>query len=69
MADIRAATIDLAAGTTADLRRRLRGQACAACGQTGPLRPGGHAYTLGRDGGRLGWPVRVCPTCPTEMQP
>lgn len=39
---------------------RLHGHKCARCGASGPLRPGGHAYTTSEGAGRLGWPVNVC---------
>ncbi|TDC76276.1 hypothetical protein [Streptomyces hainanensis] len=48
---------------TAAIQRRLDRRECARCGSTRELRPGGHAYTLTRDG-CLGWAVRVCHMCP-----
>jgi hypothetical protein len=48
--------------------RRISGLACASCGSCARLRPGGHAYTLTGDGGRLGWAVRVCAQCPERPQ-
>lgn len=42
----------------------LHGLACARCGSTTGLRPGGYSYTRCREGGQLGWPVRVCGDCP-----
>ncbi|MDT0319285.1 hypothetical protein [Streptomyces millisiae] len=42
---------------------RLDGLACARCGWTAGLRPGGYAFTR-TPGGCLGWAVRVCQACP-----
>lgn len=61
-ADIRSrdySSLDL----TPDQHERLRGRACARCGGREGLEAGGHAYTLCRGGGRLGWPVKVCVSC------
>ncbi|GAA3372361.1 hypothetical protein GCM10020367_26980 [Streptomyces sannanensis] len=63
---------DLRIGTHDPLRlppeswRRLYGLACARCGGTESLRPGGHAYTRSADGARLGWAVNVCAACSTQ---
>ncbi|MEU6467474.1 hypothetical protein [Streptomyces sp. NPDC046976] len=59
--DVRAIPLDLMYATI-EQSRRLSGEACARCGGTSGLRPGGMAYTVtGPDGqGRLAWPVRVC---------
>lgn len=64
--DIRTTVLDPLALTPA-VRQRLAGLACARCGGTDELRPGGHAYTRGRNGGRLGWTVRVCAGCPVDV--
>ncbi|SCF72408.1 hypothetical protein [Streptomyces sp. Ncost-T10-10d] len=68
--DVRAQVHDLAS-LTPETRLRLAGLACARCGGTEALRPGGHTYTHGPDGGRLGWAVKVCAatapsTCPRK---
>ncbi|MFF9147534.1 hypothetical protein ACF1BN_22035 [Streptomyces sp. NPDC014861] len=63
--DIRAADVDLRVISHAE-RDRLHGRACARCGAPSPHRPAGYAFAVGRDGGRLGWPVRVCSNCPTS---
>ncbi len=62
-ADLRTEVLDLLSLTT-EAHLRLAGLACARCGSTAPLRPGGHAYTRSPGGGRLGWAVKVCEGCP-----
>ena len=63
--DIRAGDVDLRS-MSPDQRERLHGLRCARCGAESPHRPGGYAYGVTRDGGRLGWPVKVCANCPTS---
>jgi hypothetical protein len=63
--DLRAETLDLLS-LTPDVCLRLAGLACARCGSTDTLRPGGHAYTRSPDGGQLGWAVKVCASCPVH---
>jgi hypothetical protein len=63
--DVRAQIHDLAS-LTPEIRLRLAGLACARCGSTEALRPGGHAYTNSPGGGRLGWAVKVCANCPVN---
>ncbi|GGV89878.1 hypothetical protein GCM10015535_44750 [Streptomyces gelaticus] len=63
--DLRTEVHDLIA-LTPETRLRLAGLACARCGSTESLRPGGHAYTHSPDGGRLGWTVKVCANCPVH---
>ena len=60
-ADVRAEVLD-PVRITHEQYRRLNGLACARCGGTDALRPGGMAHTRsGTDGsGRLAWPVMVC---------
>ncbi|MER7069302.1 hypothetical protein G3I57_13145 [Streptomyces albidoflavus] len=62
--DIRTKDLDAAALTPSDAAA-LEGRACARCRSPKGLRPGGHAYTTSERAGRLGWPVKVCATCPT----
>ncbi len=59
--DIRATVLD-PVSITREQYRRLTGHACARCGGTDDLRPGGMARTRsGPEGaGRLAWPVAVC---------
>ncbi|MGW9439593.1 hypothetical protein [Streptomyces sp. NPDC055607] len=64
--DIRAGDVDLSS-ISADQRERLHGRRCARCGATSPTRPAGYAYSVTRDGGRLGWPVKVCANCPSNV--
>lgn len=64
--DVRAQVHDLAS-LTPETRLRLAGLACARCGSTETLWPGGHAYTHSPDGGRLGWAVKVCANCPVHL--
>lgn len=61
--DIRGGVLDSLSLTHSD-NAALHGLACARCRGTAGLRPGGFAYTLCREGGCLGWPVRVCGACP-----
>lgn len=63
--DVRGAVLN-PLSITAEQRARLRGQKCARCGAPGGLRPGGYAYTTSEGAGRLGWPVRVCSSCPAN---
>ncbi|MFD4020644.1 hypothetical protein [Streptomyces sindenensis] len=49
---------------TAEQNDRLHGLKCARCGTVGRLRLAGYAYTTSGNGGRLGWPLRLCPECP-----
>lgn len=63
-ADVRATVLD-PLQVTAEQDARLHGRACARCGSTFALRPGGYAYTSsGTKGGRLGWAVKLCADCP-----
>lgn len=66
-------------GTSGDVRARehdglatpaedwewIRGNACAGCGSSKNLQPGGFAYVKLR--GLLGYAVRVCPNCPQSV--
>jgi hypothetical protein len=61
--DVRAVDLD-GRSLTPEQQTRLRGSACARCGSRTGLRPGGWAYALMR-GGRYGYQVRVCGSCPT----
>jgi hypothetical protein len=65
--DLRAEVLDPFSLTPA-ARLRLAGLACARCGSTESLRPGGHAHTRSVGGGQLGWAVKVCGTCPTHFE-
>jgi hypothetical protein len=58
-ADVRAALLD-PLQMTPEQNRQLQGEACARCGGTDDLRPGGMAYMSSSSNGRLGWPVKVC---------
>lgn len=59
--DIRAAVLD-PLRMTAQQTRQIHGECCARCPRTDGLSPGGMAYMAsGTDGGRLGFPVSVCP--------
>jgi hypothetical protein len=60
--DLRTQPLDLLQ-LTPEARVRLAGLACAKCGATENLQRGGYAYTRNRDGGLLGWAVRVCEGC------
>ncbi|MGY3340991.1 hypothetical protein ACVW0K_007184 [Streptomyces filamentosus] len=62
--DIRASDVDLHALSPTQ-RDQLHGRTCARCGAPSPHRPAGYAVAAGADGGRLGWPVKVCAHCPT----
>lgn len=66
-ADLRKDVLDLLS-LTPDARLRLAGLACARCGSTDALRPGGHAHTRSVGGGQLGWAVKVCGTCPVHLE-
>ncbi|WP_406494841.1 hypothetical protein OG936_13575 [Streptomyces sp. NBC_00846] len=63
--DLRTEVLDLLS-LTPEARLCLAGLACARCGSTEALRPGGHAYTRSPGGGRLGWAVQVCMNCPAN---
>jgi hypothetical protein len=52
---------------TREITPRLHGEACARCGTTEGLRDGGWAHTPIRDGGVLGWRVKVCRNCPERV--
>lgn len=60
--DLRTGLLDILCLTAED-RLRLAGLACARCGGTDTLLPGGHAYTRSPDGTRLGWAVKTCAPC------
>lgn len=62
--DVRAREHD-GLGTSAEVWERIRGNACASCGSTKDLQPGGFAYVRAR--GLLGYAVRVCSNCPQSV--
>jgi hypothetical protein len=63
--DVRAREHD-GLSTPAEVWERIRGNACAGCGSTKNLQPGGFAYVRLR--GLLGFAVRVCPDCPRSVR-